>query len=372
VWKALRRGCYPAFAALYCHAELVEGRLKGTDLPFRLLWADNSPFGRSLEERFFGGDVSRVWHRRLWIPSLLRWLPPRADICDLCVANLPQMWDAWFRGRCSFRTTPDVRQVIDTSGSWDDVRRRFATKRRQIANNFERKTGLSCRVTHAAEDFDLFYHRMFVPHITRRYGALATIDDYGEMRRFFEQGSLLLVTKDGRPIAGALNVEEDGVLRFRRTGVLDGDESHVEVGAQTALYYFQIRHANHRGLRALDTMKSACFLNDGVYRHKRDWGASVHADDEATTWLYLFAKDLRAEATVKLFADHPVAVHGERGLTGVVGLPLSDGDPDARLATLRHRYQAAGLDAFVAVTPSGIRGGDEESGRAPDGAVRLV
>jgi hypothetical protein len=222
--------------------------------------------------------------RRIWIPALRKLIQEKANSFDLCVAVLPKAYESTFRGLYDYRGTEAVRQVIDTSGSWEDVRSRFSKKRRQITNEFPEKTGLAYRMSNGLEEFDFFYHRMHVPHIKKRYGELSGIDSYDDMKKFFLKGLLLFVTKGDAAVAGALCLVEDGTLVFRRTGVLDGDETHIEGGAQTALYYFQLKYANEHNLRAVDTMKSAPFLNDGVYKHKRDWGATVLPDDESSDW----------------------------------------------------------------------------------------
>ena len=93
------------------------------------------------------------------------------------------------------------------------------------------------------------------------------------MCRAFEQGFLLLVLAGDQPVAGALSQRADNHPVFRRTGVLQGEEAHIRRGAQTALYYFQLRLALELGLDAVDAMNSFPFLDDGVFQHKADWGA---------------------------------------------------------------------------------------------------
>ncbi|MEW5983875.1 MAG: hypothetical protein AB1806_16100 [Acidobacteriota bacterium] len=347
--KLVRRALYPAVSRLCAHATLVEGRLKGTETPFRCLFVDNSRFGEYLTGRMYDTLPDRLEKKRIWIPALRRRLLSRRDGHDLCVAVLPRFYEALFRGLYDYRTTETVRQVIDTSGSWDDVKSRFSKKKRQVANNFEAKSGLGYRLSHEPGDLEFFYHRMFVPHITRRYGELATIDSYVEMQRFFRRGVLLFVTKGGQAVAGALSLVEDGVLRFRRTGVLDGDESHVDGGAQTALYYFQLRYAQEHGLRAVDTMMSAPFLNDGVYRHKREWGAVVLPDDETRTWVYVFGAT-PSEKTARFFEDNPMVVHRDDGMKGMIGISGDAAPSPAAINERVRRYEATGLRGFLVVT----------------------
>jgi len=294
--------------------------------------------------------VLRQW--RVWIPALKKLILEKTGSFDLCVAVLPMSYESTFHGLYDYKCTEAVRQVIDTSGSWEDVRSRFSKKRRQISNEFPEKTGLGYRMSKGPEELYFFYHRMYVPHIKKRFGELSSIDSYYDMKKFLLKGLLLFVTKGDEAVAGALCLVEDGTLVFRRTGVLDGDETHIEGGAQTALYYFQLKYANEYKLRAVDTMKSAPFLNDGVYKHKRDWGATVLPDDEAGNWVYFFNAG-PSEKIAHFFEKNPTIIYSDKGLKGLIGVPDATDVSAASISELINRYQTGGLHGFTLLTRVG-------------------
>jgi hypothetical protein len=345
----LKQKLYPVTSRFFSRATLVESRLKGTEHPFRCLFVDNSTFTEYLKARMYEEPpvVLRKW--RIWIPALKKLILGKAGSFDLCVAVLPRAYESTFRGLYDYKCTETVRQVIDTSGTWEDVRSRFSKTKRQITNRFAEKYGLGYRMSNKLEEFDYFYHRMFAPHIKKRFGELSDIDSYDDMKKFFLKGLLLFVTKGGEAVAGALCLVEDGTLVFRRTGVLDGDETHVEGGAQLALYYFQLKYANENHLRAVDTMMSAPFLNDGVYVNKKEWGASVLPDDESRTWVYFFHA-APSEKMARFFEKNPTIVHSDSGLKGVIGVSNAMDTSTASINDLTRRYQSSGLHGFTLVT----------------------
>lgn len=348
--QSVRKLVYPVAARFVSRAALVEGPLRGTDLSVRCLLVGSSRFIEELKRRTW--DEPRVLRQgRMLTPMLKRQVASASPDFDLCVAVVPMAWEPTFSGLYTFRGTEEIRQIVDTTPSWDEVKKAFTKKKRQIVNNFEEKHGLSYRISKDPADFDTFYHRMHVPHIRRRFGALSDIDSYADMKSFFEQGLLLLVAKDGVDVAGALSLLQDGMVIFRRSGVLDGDESHVKIGAQTALYYFQLRYAVEHGLRAVDAMKSAPFLNDGIYRHKAEWGATVFADDEAERWVYYFATG-SSEKAARFFAVNPVVVQAADGLRAVIGEPGAADAPRPSFEELAERYLSRGLKGFTVVRPA--------------------
>ena len=307
---------YPIVAFIWARIALVEGTLKGGKTPFRCMLVGQSSFNDDFKVRIYEGPPSEI---RSWrVPILLLPYILSRQQYDLCVAVLPTFYDLLFRRLCKYKGQEEVRQVIDTSASWEEVRKSFSKKKRQVTNNFAEKHGLSYRMTNDEKDFDHFYYRMHVPHIQRRYGQLAQVDSYSTMKGYFEKGLLLFVIREDIPVAGALSLIEGKTLVFRRSGVLDGDEANVKGGAQTALYYFQIKYAVDNKFDAVDTMKSAPFLNDGVFRHKAEWGAMTLPDHEATRTIYFFTR-ADAGTLAQLFAAHPLIVHKESGLMALLG-----------------------------------------------------
>jgi hypothetical protein len=348
-----KRFIYPLTSTAVVKASLVEGTLKGGG-PFRTLLVHNCDFNAQLKERSYEGDATVLRQWRILIPTLRGILRRRTGDFDLCVAVLPSFYDAMFRPLCDFKGREQVRQVIDTSIGWEEMRRYFVKKKRQISNNFAEKTGLSYRLSRDDAEFDHFYYRMHVPHIQRRYGHLSAIDSYATMRKFFRKGVLLFVTRGDEPVAGALSLFEGKTLVFRRTGVLDGDETHVKGGAQTALYYFQLRYAVDHGLRAVDAMKSAPFLNDGVFRHKAEWGARTLRDDEAWERVYYFARGPK-DRIARFFDVNPVVCEDGAQLYGVVGDAPAGQLAAAPPADLSKRFPTLGLRDLVVYAPDGAR-----------------
>jgi hypothetical protein len=344
----VKRAVYPVSSTVIATASLVEGTLKGGKVPFRCLFVHNSAFNDHLRHRMFEGESTVVRKWRVLIPTLKRMVQQNRLGFDLCVAVLPPFYDRQLGELCDLKAYEEVRQVIDTSGGWEAMRLEFGKKKRQTTNNFSERFGLSYRMSKSVEDFDHFYHRMHVPHIRRRYGELSKIDSYEDMKQFFLNGLLLFVTKDDKPVAGALSLIDGKSIVFRRTGVLDGDETVVKGGAQTALYYFQLKYAADNGFKNVDTMKSAPFFNDGVFRHKAEWGACTLPDDEATRWVYFFARG-ESEKLAHFFDINPIVAvtaegTGSGALRGIIGSPASSGVGIVTAAEeIQRRYHMKGL-----------------------------
>ena len=348
----LKHILHPIASRYFSRASLVEGTLRGSEESFRCLFVDNSMFTESLKARMYAEPPSVLKKWRIWTPALRKLVLNKADSIDMCVAVLPMKYESTFKGLYDFKSSESVHQIIDTTGSWEEVRNRFCKTKRQIAKNLPSKYGLWYRISHELKDFDFFYHRMHVPHILKQFGDLSDIDSYDDMKEFFLKGLLLLVTCEDKDVAGALCRIADSTLIFRRTGVLDGDKVHTTIAAQTALYFFQLMYANEQNLRAVDTMQSLPFLDDGVYRHKREWGATVLPDEESRNWVFFFNTG-PSEKTVLFFEKNPAIVYSDEGLKGVIGTSNGSDLSDSSLSNLTHQYQSRGIHGFTILTPQG-------------------
>ena len=351
--RLIKRKTFKIRSKLFARATLVEGHLKGTNTLFRCLFVDNTNFIDFMMKRMYESPPTVLRNHHILIPTLKQKILKNTGAFDLCIAVLPKFYESKFQALYDYKSTEWVRQIISTSGSWQDVRSKFSKTKRRISNAFEKKFGLEYHISSDLEDFDYFYNRMFIPHTNKRFKDLSEIDSYNNMRSFFKKGKLLLITKDNEIIAGSLFLVNNEKLTFHRTGVLDGNDKHIKGGAQLALYYFLIKYAIDQKFHAVDTMMSSSILNDGVYKNKKQWGASVFPDERSANWIFYF-NARPSEKIAQFFEKNPMVVYSSQGLKGVIGDSNSENNSSEYINELTSRYQANGLERFNIVTSTNI------------------
>ncbi len=350
--QATKKRLYPFTSKYLSNATLVEGTLNDTDKPFRCLFIENSGNQGYVFARLYGTPPRMLKRWKVWIPDLKRVLNKYSDSIDICIAVLPNNYESRFAGQYAFKGPDFVRQVINTSGSWEEIIKTFHQKKRQFSNNAERKFGLSYQISHDLDDFDLFYNRMHLPHIRNQFDTFADIDSYEDMRGYFLKGFLLLVVADGVKMAGALCLIENDTLIFRRSGVLDGNEEYRKKGAQLALYHFNIRYAWEQGISKVDTMGSRPFLNDGVYRTKREWGASVSPYDETDSSVYYFIPRYSPEIAT-LIENNPLIVQTGKGLSGLISRSEAPNLSSEDKKDLAKKFHSPGIGSLLLLENDG-------------------
>ena len=148
-----------------------------------------------------------------------------------------------------------------------------------------RKNGLHFEITKEKQMFDLFYHHMYLPHITRVHADAAVPISYEQLVNRIDHCELLLVKKDDEYIAGDVLVYENDEVRAWCNGVKDGNQDYVKLGALAAVYYFRLMYLQDKGYKKMRLGASRAFLNDGVLQYKRKWGMHLTQDRNAGFWL---------------------------------------------------------------------------------------
>jgi Acetyltransferase (GNAT) domain len=297
----------------FAPALLAEGRAKGSEQNIRCLYAGEPKFQAYIFDLVFAEPPRTVLSRRAYLPRL-REVFARPDF-DLGVALIPNRYEASLGGIYSYRGTKNVRQETDISAPWEELIRswqNYSETARRI-----RKSGLQSRISREPADFDLFYHRMFLPHVRKQYGDRAYVDAYDEIKPWFDRGLVILVEQAGKAVAGGLCAVEGDTLVFYRTGVFEGDYELVKKGAQAAIYYFMLSYAKEQKLKRVNFLMSHAFVHNGVYKHKAGWGAESSPDEKAVQSLLYFLPEGNAK-TVFFLEKNPIIVAGEDGTLDVV------------------------------------------------------
>ncbi len=152
---------------------------------------------------------------------------------------LPQ----WVRTILHVKAPPDAH--IDRLGRkiQNDVRRNL----RRLKDN-----GISYRITHDPDWFDMFYHSMYKPLAIARYGDLSILRPYKYVKHSFNSGCGIAISKNGEDIAGEIAYIRDLCLYSTSVGVLNGDVNIARSGVLQAFYCCDLILAYDHGCNQID------------------------------------------------------------------------------------------------------------------------
>ncbi len=228
-----------------------------------------------------------------------------------------------------------VRMIVDVRGDWQDVVGRV---HRSVRNNELRSTRrqkYQYELSHREEDFDLFYHKMYLPTILMRKGDSASPMSRREAYQYFQHGCLLLIERGGHYVAGGLFHVLGRSIKYLSLGAINADQQLIHEGALGACYYSIIRWANQEGYDNVDFGDCMPRLRDGVFHYKRRWGAAIAFSRKVHKQIWIKVQR-DTPAVRQFFKDNPfIIVDEDKRLQGLI---VAD-DPGGLTQTTQNEWE---------------------------------
>ncbi|SJM92065.1 hypothetical protein CRENPOLYSF2_2530003 [Crenothrix polyspora] len=142
-----------------------------------------------------------------------------------------------------------------------------------------RKAGFEYHISNDSAQLEHFYHWMYKPFILSRHRDSARIPGWPSFKRIHENMELLLISREGELVAGALNLQTGNSYTGYANGVLNADKKLIKDGVVSAIYWFGIVEAHRRGCSTVNLGTSRPFLKDGVLAYKKKWGGQIIIDE---------------------------------------------------------------------------------------------
>lgn len=147
-----------------------------------------------------------------------------------------------------------------------------------------KKQGFLFHVSRDIKKIRFFYDTMYVPTISSNVNKdEAFIADFlFFLLRYHKGYELMLISYEGKEIAGVFFIHDDETIFLEYAGVYQADSSLIKKGAFSAIYYFAIKLAKQRNVKKIDFGGVRPFKDDGLFQYKRKWGMIVEPYDIVT------------------------------------------------------------------------------------------
>ena len=247
-----------------------------------------------------------------------------------------------------------VDHILDVQGDWQDVRNRFHKSVRKNELRLMRKYGYEYHVSCASQDFEEFYHQMYLPTTGDRHGELSFPKSVGEAYLFFRRGWLFRVERGGDWVSGVVCHPQGDVLLATTSGVKNGDAQLVHDGATAATYYAAIHWANQHGYKAVNFLGSGARLSGGLFQHKRKWGSTVSVSPNLHRQIWIRVRQITPAVSQFLKENPLITVDRDGELHGLIMVD----DPSSVSAETRKEweksYATPGLSSLIVRSVSSL------------------
>ncbi len=208
----------------------------------------------------------------------------QADDRDFVLYAEVNRFCTWLLPRGGYSTQPWIRQRVPLSaGTRFDSRAVEDVYGRRV-----RRYGYQATFCRNADAVVEFFHRMYRPYIEHRYGDQARLRRLRTLSVAQRSGFLLKIEERGEWVGGAVCRVRGGEVRLVALAVAPPFDDRLRRGALSAVYYFLIPWARQQGLHWVDMLRSRPHVQDGVYEHKRRFGAKPYADPWPHTTIRIY------------------------------------------------------------------------------------
>jgi len=338
---------------LQTSAYLLRGKEKWSHENLSTLFLGDEKGLYNVSEMLYGEEPAKESLGRVFLWQMNSRTPRRLPQADLLLIRTPDFF-ADFLQRRGFMIIPEwVLFMLDLSKSFPEAWN--LKKNKSLRENLRefRKHRYSCEITSDPEMFEHFYHRMYLPHATQRFGKLTFTSSYQSMKIIFRRGWLLLVKKENECVSASLMAPDGDTLLIHSLGVTDGKSEYLKTGALTALYYFNIMWAKEQGYAWIDFGHCRSLLRDGVFKHKKRWGMSIRSSTRLRNILCLKICNLHPGVRTAL-AKNPFIFIEKKKLNGFIMAEQQAALSREEVQSLVNAHAISGLDQLVIVCPRGF------------------
>jgi hypothetical protein len=322
-------------------AWILEGKELSSQQPLSVLFAGKADSKSYIAQLVFGESWIEKEQSRIWKGKLLQRARAGNGRYDLAIvqSDLPQ-------------PATDVAAAIFQVPCWVGggknlaAAREFARHSKQIKIDIKRikKNRLDYRVTSEPEEFERFYHSMYLPHVRRVFQDGACLTLYEEIQAAMPSSELFLVTRDGQDIAGGiLTYDGNGQVHVSSVGVKDGDVRWVKAGALAGYDYLRVVYLLEKGIRRLHLGASRPFLNNGALCFKKKRGMDI---TDCTRQSFIILPQRGSAGMTGFLRHNPFIYQDEGKLKGAIFVS-EDTLSDIDAARLFHDWYVPGLDSLT-------------------------
>ena len=324
---------------------IVSGKDKTTNLPLTIMFlGESNKFSYLLDQLF----CEKPHIKNLGKKSL------RA-ISDIYKKNKNDI-DAFFircdRFYCRFlekngcKVIPEyVSNKVDVSKDFSDIYKSFSKSAKEDIRKVK-KEGFSYEITDELNKIKFFYERMYIPYSYKRYGNLAICATFSTIRHLVGRGSkLMFIKKDNDYLLGSLFFFENNTVIGTHAGIIDGQIELLKKGVSSASYYYAIVYSKKINAKYLDFGSSKPFLNDGLFRYKKKWGAIV--EPLKSSFSVFGFKTIYEKDNIKQFLlNNPFISKHKNNLEGNVFLSI---DMKSNVEEVQHLLKNYNTDGLVKI-----------------------
>ncbi|PID58072.1 hypothetical protein CSB45_05110 [candidate division KSB3 bacterium] len=304
--------------------------------PVTLLWIGTDEMKKYILEKLYDSEYRFTHVTRtnvFMLKNTLRDLSPHVDLMYVEMNSLlPGLQDF-------MRIKP---YVLSSMRVEEYKKKKYNEARKLLERNGVELKEFSIR-THL-DRFRLFYEQLYVPHISSKWGK-QSVESFDMLKIFYAKGVLQTAYHGDEAIAANVWLFQGDTLVKCKYGVRNAKD---KLHRAAASYYTSLDYAKKHGFVYFNGFHVRSFMNDGLFRYKREWGLSVSVEERN----YYFDKDLYLNVVnycpgvIDFLREEPFLAVRDHGLRAQLLCSCRDSGLVEEIMTHYHRYKTGGVALY--------------------------
>jgi hypothetical protein len=332
---------------------ILSGKGKGTDETIQMLYIASCKMAHYFISRVYDDTPSSIFIKKAYLWQLKRIIKEHTAGIDLVMVDMHKIASYFLKMKNAFLLPGWVRMKMDITKPKEEIidHLMFKSKWEDLKRTLKKITKLnySYEIFNDPESLKIFYEKMHVPYIQKRYPKQADFKDLDYYKKILKKGELIFVKRDDQYVAAVICYLKNNSYFWHSIGILDGNEDFVKDGALYALYYFSILRAKDKKAKMFDFGVARPFLSDGVLSHKKKWGAGLFLDRKIERVVYL--KIHNAKRPAKVFAEQPFICIEKDKFKAVAFLNHGGSLDHFDIQAFIKKYSVPGITSFIVNNP---------------------
>ncbi|MFX0196020.1 MAG: hypothetical protein ACFFCW_07850 [Candidatus Hodarchaeota archaeon] len=340
-----------AFLRLRQEASLYESKQVNSNIVLRVLHVGDFFRGRDFIERLYGFLPERKVIGKRFVCPFTKLMEFFDGNVDLIMVEINRLFAETFR-QAGYFTIPQWvefgRDVVRA------IEKRYAGANKSLKSDLKksRNADFEVVITRDLDDFYLFYERMYLPYLAKRFGDTMIAKTRKRLKKDFSAGFLMLIEDKQQPIAGAIVRINGGTVTETALGVLDGLDEFLGMGVSGVIDYHLHEWAANHDKCYINVGHTRPFPLDGIFFNKRKWLMSVMPDYDGV--MDIAVKICRYDAQMaKALKDYPFVFQSKSGLGVFCTYVGPDKAGISETQMLWRRFWTRGLKDLIIVSPTG-------------------
>jgi len=292
-------------------AYIFTGKEKNSKEKIKIMYISNTTFDPYISKLIFLDQPKMENKFKINIINYKKKIKKLNSKIDGILLKNDRFYSGYFEKQ-GFTSIPEwISTKLYITESWDNYKKNLSKSVKEDLRKIK-KNKFTYEISHEKDKIKMFYYKMYLPYITKKYRKIESCAHFYAIKHLFETGNeILFIKQNDEYIFGGVFLKKKNKIYASYAGVMQGKYDYIQKGAIAASYYYLIQHSIENNAKEIDLGSCRPFVNDGLFSYKKKWGAEIEKMGNECPQNYFF-KVVNNKKSIKKFLSSNPAITMEK------------------------------------------------------------